>query len=256
MNLVFDIGNTNIKTGVFENGKLMSSWRMAADPQKTADEYGIQICAFFDYIQCKTSDVRGIMISSVMPSINYTIEHTCQEYFKKTPLFVGPGIKTGINLRYDNQRELGADRICNAVAAYKLYGGPCITVDFGTATTFGVVAEKGDFIGGAICPGIKISIDALVERTSMLTKVELVKPPRAIATNSAQGIQSGIFYGFVGQVDYIIDKLCEELKAEAQVIATGGMANLLVGALRTKMQINPTLTLQGLNMLYETNRGE
>ena len=162
MVLVMDVGNTNIKFGLFENKTLICSWRVATNMEKTADELGVQTLAFFDFFGQSVEQVEGIMISSVIPSINYTLEHMCRHYFKRDPMLVDPGIRTGMNIRYDNPRELGADRIVNAIGAYDIYGGPCITIDFGTATTFSVVSRKGEFLGGAICPGLKISSEALV----------------------------------------------------------------------------------------------
>jgi type III pantothenate kinase len=254
MILVFDIGNTNIKTGLFANGKLKNSWRMSTNQMKTADELGIKVSSFFGYLNYGFEAVEGIIISSVIPSINYTMEHMCQEYFKKQPLLVTPEIKTGLKLCYDDARTLGADRICNAVAASKLYGGPCVTVDFGTATVFNVLSGNNEFLGGAICPGIKISIDALVERTSKLPSVEIEKPPAVIGTNTVHALQSGLLYGYVGQVDYIIRKIRNELKRQdARVVATGGMSNLIATESEVIREINPTLTLEGLNILYEMN---
>lgn len=258
MILTMDIGNTNIKNGLFEGSKnkkmLTHSWRMSTERDKTADELGLMMKGFFEHVGHDTQEVEGIMISSVIPSINYTIEHMCSLYFPVPPLFVGPGIKTGMLLRYESPRELGADRICNAVAAYHIYQGPCITVDFGTATSFGVVSRAGDFLGGVICPGVKISADALVEKTAKLPKVELVKPPSIIGKNTVQCIQAGLIYGYVGQVDYILERLMAELDEEdVKLIATGGMANLLTGESKYLREIHSTLTLEGLRILYEIN---
>jgi len=255
MILTLDIGNTNIKCGLFEDGRLYRSWRMSSSREKTADELGIAMESFFAHIGRLPSEVEGIIVSSVIPSINYTIEHMCQLYFPgPKPVFVGPGVRTGINLRYENPKGLGADRICNAVAAWRLYGGPVITVDFGTATTFGAISEKGDFLGGAICPGVKISAATLIEKTAQLPKVELVKPKTVIGANTIHCIQSGIVYGYVGQVDYLIEGISRELDMEKpRVVATGGMARLIAGESRYPIEINSTLTLQGLYMIYEMN---
>lgn len=256
MIFTMDVGNTNIKCGLFVDGKLKHSWRLATNRAKTADEYGIEMESFFAHIDRTLYEVEGIIISSVIPSTNYTIEHMCSLYFRRTPMFVGPGIKTGMNIKYDNPRELGSDRICNALAAYKIYGGPCITIDFGTATTFGVVSTGGDFLGGAICPGLIISTDALVERTAKLPKVELIKPKTVIGKSTIHCIQSGLIYGYVGQVDYIVKKIRHEMGCpEALAIATGGMARLIASESETIGVINGTLTLEGLYMLYELNKG-
>lgn len=255
MVLVIDIGNTNIKNGLFDGQELAYSWRMSKDANKTADEYGILYSAFFQHIKVPIEDVTGIIISSVVPNIDYTIEHLCHLYFSNvSPIFVGPGIKTGIRLLYNNPRELGADRICNAVAAHELYGGPCITVDFGTASTFGALTGEGDFLGGAICPGVKISLDALVRNTERLTVVELETPPSIMGKNTIQCIQSGIIYGHAAQVDGIIERMIAEMGGEMPtLIATGGMASLLVPHSRYLKHIDSTLTLQGLRLLYERN---
>ena len=193
MVLVLDVGNTNIKVGVFIDGKLKHSWRMSTSIEQTSDEMGMVLLSFFDYLKLDRYDVEGVMISSVIPSANYTIEHMCRMYLKKTPIFVGPGIKTGINIFYDSPKELGSDRIVTAVAAYEMYGGPCITVDFGTATSFGAISGKGEFVGGVICPGIKISAEALTQNTSKLPKIDLVKPPQ---------IKSKYYFMYAGR--YII----------------------------------------------------
>ena len=255
MILAIDIGNTNIKNGLFEGDTLLHSWRMSNDINKTADEYGMLYLSFFKYLGLSTDVVEGIIISSVVPNIDFTIEHVCQLYFPgRESIFVGPGIKTGIRLCYNDPRELGADRICNAVAAHTLYGGPCITVDFGTATSFGVISEEGDFQGGVICPGMKISLGALVNATARLSTVELARPPKILGKSAVQCIQSGIVYGHVGQVDAILEKLTEEMDwQQPQLIATGGMASLVVPASRYLETIDATLTLQGLRIIYQRN---
>ncbi len=253
MILVLDIGNTNMKCGLFENRMLIRSWRMKSSMDKTSDELGMEMVSFFNYLSFNAEDVDGVLVSSVIPSINYTIDHMVRTYFKKTAFFVGPGIKTGINILYDNPKELGSDRIVNAVAAYELYGGPCITVDFGTATSFGAISERGDFLGGAICPGIKTSAEALTVNTAKLPRVELLKPGKAINKNTVGCMQAGILYGYVGQVDYILRKMKAEMGGRAKVIATGGLADTI--AQETKMidKIDPLLTLQGLEIIYNKN---
>ena len=193
------------------------------------------------------------MISSVIPSINYTIEHMCRTYFKKRPCFVEPGIRTGINILYDNPKELGSDRIVNAVAAYEKYGGPCITVDFGTATTFGAISKKGEFLGGAICPGLIVSANALTNNTAKRPKVELQKPRHVINRNTVACMQSGILYGYVGQVDYILRKMKAELGEEAKVVATGGMAETIASETEMIDVIDSLLTLHGLYIIYKKN---
>ncbi|MBQ9941855.1 MAG: type III pantothenate kinase [Christensenellaceae bacterium] len=256
MLIVMDIGNTNIKCGIFEGGKLTHSWRMHSKREQSSDELGIKMMSFFDYLGLSKENVCGIMISSVIPSINYTVEHMCRVYFGRKPYFVEPGIKTGINILYDNPKELGSDRIVNAVAAYELYGGPCITVDFGTATSFGAISEKGEFLGGAICPGIKITAEALTQSTAKLPRIELTKPQSVINKNTVGCMQAGILYGYVGQVDYILRTMKAELGGNAKVVATGGMANVIAAETKTIDVIDTRLTLQGLYLIYKRNIGE
>ncbi len=254
MVFVLDVGNSNIKCGLFSDGKLVNSWRMTTSLERTADEYGIRIISFFDHSGRKTGDIDGIIISSVIPTINYTLQHMCSIYFNKTAMIVGPGMKTGINIKYDNPKELGADRIVGAIAAYNLYGGPCIIVDFGTATTFGAISKEGDFLGGAICPGLKISAEALTVSAAKLPRVELLKPDKAIANSTITGMQSGIIYGYVGQVDFIIRKFKKEIEGTPKVIATGGLARLIAQETNEIDEINGLLTLIGLDILYKKNK--
>lgn len=255
MIVAMDIGNTNIKAAVFEGSRLVKRWRCATDPAMTSDQYGIIMADLFRYHNLNMQAVEGIMISSVVPTINYTIEHMCRDYFHLEPRLLVPGMKTGLNIRYENPRELGSDRIVNAVAAYELYGGPCIFIDFGTATTFGVVSERGEFLGGAICPGIKLASEALTERTSRLPKIELVKPESVIGRNTVSNMQSGLVYGFIGQVTYLIDCMKRELGApDAKVIATGGMSRLIASGTDAIDEIDGLLTLKGLRIIYERNQ--
>jgi len=253
MVFVLDIGNTNIKCGLFKKDTLISSWRMTTDTLKTSDEFGILVTNFFHHIDCRREDVEGIIISSVIPSINYTMEHMCQIYFDITPMFVSPGIKTGINIKYDNAKELGADRIVNAVAVYEQYGGPAIIVDFGTATTFGAINEKGDFLGGAICPGLKISAEALTLNAAKLPRVELKRPESIIGRSTVTGIQAGLIFGFIGQVEFIVRRMKKEVSPNAKVVATGGMSYLIDEEIRHFDEIDRLLTLKGLNIIYQKN---
>ncbi len=254
MILTLDIGNTNIKTAVFDGEALVQYWRLNTDVAATSDEIGIKLATLFQHNGLSLSCVDGIIISSVVPPINFTIEHMCRSYFGMDPMQVVPGIKTGINIKYENPRELGSDRIANAVAAYTLYGGPCIFIDFGTATTFGVVSDRAEFLGGAICPGIKLSTEALVSGASKLPRVELVKPESVIGRNTIANMQSGIFYGYVGQVNHIVAKMKEELgRPETHVIATGGLSRLLAPDTKAIDAIDGLLTLKGLRLIYERN---
>ena len=254
MIFTMDIGNTNIKTALFDGDRMVQYWRLTTNKMMSSDEYGILLANLFRHNGLDMKDVSGIIMSSVAPSINFTIEHMVQNYFGIQPMMVVPGIKTGINLKYDNPRELGSDRIANAVAAWELYGGPCIFIDFGTATTFGVMSAKGEFLGGAICPGLKLASEALVDRAAKLPRFELVKPESAIGRNTIANLQSGIVYGHVGLVTYLIQKMRQELKApDARVIATGGMALLVAGETDMIDVLDGTLTLKGLRLIYERN---
>ena len=255
MILTLDIGNTNIKTAVFDGEKMVEYWRLKTDIAATSDEVGIALTDLFRHKGRPLDCIEGIIMSSVVPSINFTIEHMCRDYFQMDPMHVVPGVKTGINIKYENPRELGSDRIANAMAAYSLYGGPCIFIDFGTATTFGVVSAKGEFIGGAICPGLKISMEALVSGAAKLPRIEIIKPESVIGRNTVTNMQSGIFYGYVGQINHIVAKMKEELgQPEARVIATGGLARLIATDTNAIDVIDGSLTLKGLRMIYERNQ--
>ena len=252
---VFDVGNTNIVLGVYEGKKLLNYWRIATDVQKSADEYGIIIEQFFKMGDINVKEIEATIICSVVPSIMYTLEHMTRKYFGKDALVVGPGIKTGMNIKLDNPREVGADRIVNAVAAFELYGGPCIIVDFGTATTYCAVSEKGEYLGGAISPGIRISSDALFEKTAKLPRIEIVKPEHVIGKNTVASMQSGIFFGVIGQVDYIVRRMKQEINcANCKIIATGGLSKLISTESETIEIVNALLTLEGLRIIYERNR--
>jgi len=255
MLMVMDIGNTNIKTGLFVDGKLKNSWRLQTNHLRTADEYGTMMESFFNHLGIPTESVDGIIMSSVIPSMNYTMEHMCELYFhRRKVMVVSSELNLGLNIKYDLPSQLGSDRICNSVEAYHRYGGPCVVVDFGTATNFAVISEEGDFLGGLICPGIMVSADALVERAAMLHKVEYVMPEKVIGTNTKEGIQSGLIRGYVGQVDYIIQQIEKELGAKPTVVATGGMSGMIASETRRIDVVNPTLTLEGLARIYEMNK--
>ena len=254
MVFVLDVGNTNIKTGLYHEGKLQNSWRLTTERGRTSDEYGIQMESFFRHMNVPQSAVNGIIFSSVVPSLNYTIEHMCSLYFEgAVPIQVSADLKLGIDIRYEDPRQLGTDRICNAVAAYSRYGASVI-VDFGTATTFTVINDNAELIGGLICPGIIVSTDALVEKAAQLNKVEFIKPKRVIANNTVDGIQSGLIRGFVGQVEYIIRKIKCECSREIRIVATGGMSGMIAGETKAIDTVEPTLTLDGLAQIYEMNR--
>ena len=252
-----DIGNTNIKTALFEGAEMAHYWRISTSLSKTSDEYGILLMNMFAHEGVKPEEVEGIVISSVVPTINFTIEHMCQNYFHMQPMMVAPGIKTGINIKYENPRELGSDRIANAVAAYAQYGGPCIFIDFGTATTFGVVDENGSFLGGSIFPGIKVASEALVSGTAKLPRFAIEKPESVIGRTTLTNLQSGMYYGYVGLVKHIVQKMKQELgRQDAIVVATGGMALLISEESKVIDKLDGLLTLKGLRMIYERNKAE
>lgn len=254
MILTLDIGNTNIKTALFDGKDMVQYWRLSTNKMNTSDEYGITIMNLFQHAGVSVKDVEGIIISSVVPTINFTIEHMCLNYFGKAPMYVVPGVKTGINIKYENPRELGSDRIANAVAAYEEYGAPTIFIDFGTATTFGVIDEGGVFLGGCICPGIKLASEALVTGTAKLPRFELTKPEHVIGRSTLTNLQSGMYYGYVGLVTNIVRKLKQELGKEATVVATGGMAVMVAEESKAIDKLDGLLTLKGLRLIYERNK--
>ena len=255
MIFTMDVGNTNIKTALFEGREMRNYWRISTNTSYTSDEYGLILEGLFARAGLSLDAVEGIVMSSVVPTINFTLEHMCKNYFGQSPMMVAPGIKTGINLKYENPRELGSDRIANAVAVQAEYGGPCIFIDFGTATTFGAIDEEGSFLGGCICPGLKLTSDALVRGTAKLPRFELVRPEHVISRTTVTNLQSGVINGFIGQIEYLVRKFREELHApEALVVATGGMAVIVAEEGGIIDKLDGILTLKGLRLLYERNR--
>ncbi|HWO94968.1 MAG TPA: type III pantothenate kinase [Bacillus sp. (in: firmicutes)] len=253
MIFVLDVGNTNTVLGVYEGEELKYHWRVETSRHKTEDEYGMVIKALFEHVGLSFRDIDGIIISSVVPPIMFSLERMCQKYFHLKPLIVGPGIKTGLNIKYENPREVGADRIVNAVAGIHLYGSPLIIVDFGTATTYCYIDENKQYMGGAIAPGITISTEALYSRAAKLPRIEIATPSDIVGKNTVTAMQAGIVYGYVGQVEGIVSRMKAQSKIEPKVIATGGLATLVAKESGVIDVVDPFLTLKGLQLIYTKN---
>ena len=257
MILCIDVGNTNIKYGVFEGDRLIVSFRVATDLKRTSDQYGTALIDMFAVKGIKPGDIVGAIVSSVVPPLNYTITHMCTGYLGVEPLVVGAGLKTGHNLRVDDAREVSADRIVNDVAAIKKYGAPLIVIDFGTATTFNVINENKEFIGGAVAPGMRGSMDSLVSGTAKLPRVEIETPKSVIGKNTTTNLQAGLVFGFAGLVDYIVRRTKKEMKRpDMKVVATGGFSEIIAKEVACIDYVDKLLTLNGLKILYDLNRSE
>jgi type III pantothenate kinase len=272
MLLAIDVGNTNTVLGLYrldgavhaaeaaaastpENEReLVAHWRVTTHRTQTSDEYGVLFVNLFNMHGLAVDQVHHIIISSVVPPVEGTLRRVCEKYFHLQPLFVEPGIKTGMPVLVDNPAELGADRLVNAIAAYERYGGPCIVVDFGTATTFDVISAKGEYLGGAISPGLGISADALFSRAARLGRVDIKRPQKVIGTNTVTHLQSGLYYGYIGLVDGILERMTKEIGTEVRVISTGGLARQISADSQYIKQIDDMLTLDGLRILFERNR--
>lgn len=255
MLLTIDIGNTNITFGVYDEQKtLQHHWRVKTDHDRMPDEYGIIMLGLMRHERLDFKQISGVAIASVVPPLTHVFEEMVQRFIKQTPLVVGAGVKTGVQIRYDSPRDVGADRIVDAAAVYKLYGGPACIIDFGTGTTFDAVSAKGEYLGGAIAPGIGIAAEALFSRTSKLPRVDLVRPPKAIGTNTVHAMQSGLIFGYVGLVEGMVARFRAELGEQMRVIGTGGLAETIARETKVIEIVNPWLTLEGLRLVWEMNQ--
>ena len=255
MLLVFDVGNTNMVIGIYKDKSLVKDWRICTDIHKTSDEYGMLIGNLLAHDNIDIKSIDDVIISSVVPNVMLAFEFFCIKYCEKKPMIVGPGIKTGLNIKYDNPKQVGADRIVNAVAAIEKYGSPLIIVDFGTATTFCAISDKAEYLGGTICPGLKISSEALFNGAAKLPRVELIKPGKTICKATVEAMQAGIIYGYVGQVEKIISMMKKELGSEdIKVVATGGLSSLIHSETDSIDHIDKFLTLEGLRLIHLKNK--
>ncbi len=255
MILAVDIGNTNIVIGVYDGDKIVGNWRMVTRSEKTSDEYGIFILNLLDHNNIDNKKIKSAIVSSVVPNVMHSFENALRKYFGIDPIIVGPGIKTGITISTDNPREVGADRIVGLVAAYHMYGGPLLVIDFGTATTYDVVSEKGEFKYGITSPGIQITADALWQKTAQLPSVEIKKPDSILAKNTVTSIQAGLVYGYIGQVEYIIKKIKEEMNTQCmKVIATGGLGRIIYDETDTIDVYDSQLLFKGLKIIHDKNQ--
>ena len=253
MLLAVDVGNTNVTFGLFDGERLAADWRVTSHRERTADEMAVELRDLFALKGLELASVSGVVISSVVPGLNPALIEASRRYLNCEPVMDGPGVKTGVKVRYETPRDVGADRIANALAAYTKYGGPIVVIDFGTAVTYDAISAEGDYLGGAIAPGIEISLAALVSQTAMLRRVEPVAPDSVIGRNTVASIQSGLVWGFVAQVEGMVKRMVDELGGKARVIATGGQAALVAGLTHVIEETDPLLTLEGLRLIYLQN---
>jgi type III pantothenate kinase len=251
MLLVLEVGNTNTSVGVFEGSRLLVSWRLTSRREQTADEYGVFIQTLLQTRGIEQQHITGVAISNVVPTVQQTLEWMCEAYFGISPFTVQPGVNVTFPLNVDHPTEVGADRVCNVVAGVALYGKPLIVVDFGTATNFDVVNARGEFVGGAIAPGLTVAAEALISKGARLFRVELVRPKEAIGRNTVTNIQSGVVYGYAGLVDGLVDRMRRELDGDVKVVATGGLAGQMREVARNIQEVNPNLRLEGVRMIWE-----
>ncbi len=255
MLLCIDIGNTNIVMGVYRDADLVTHWRISTDHQKMPDEYGMLLTELLSYHTLCPQEIDGVALASVVPPVTTIFAEMTERYLSLKPLIVGSGIKTGVAIRYDNPRQVGADRIVNAAAGYRIYGGPACIIDFGTGTTFDAISSKGEYLGGSIAPGVRVAAEALFQRTAKLPRIDLQRPPQAIGKNTVDAMRSGMLFGYVGLVEGLVERFRRELGPDMRVIATGGLACVIADETDVIEHVDPWLTLKGLRMIYDLNRG-
>ncbi len=251
---VIDIGNTNITIGIYHHNNLIGTYRLTTKFQRTSDEYGFMLLSFLNASSISTDDIEDIIISSVVPKINYSFTNVSKNILHKNPIFIGPGVKTGIDIRIDNPSTLGADRLVDAAGAYYTYGGPCLVIDFGTATTYDVVSQKGEFLGGATAPGIGICATALSSQAAKLPEIEIQKPERVIAKNTIKSMQAGVFFGYIGQTEYLIKQIKKEYQHDMKVISTGGLGRMIAKETDLIDIYDADLTFKGLKIIYDKTK--
>jgi type III pantothenate kinase len=254
MLLTIDIGNTNITLGLYRDKELMAAWRLATNHERMPDEYGIQILGLIKHAGFNQEDISGAALASVVPPLTGTFLQACRNYLGQQPLVVDAGVKTGVRIRYEDPKAVGADRVVDAAAVMHLYGGPACVVDFGTATTFDAISAEGDYLGGAIAPGIGIAAEALFQRAAKLPRVDLARPPSAIGSNTVYAMQSGLLFGYVGLVEGMVERFRAELGSDMKVIGTGGLAEVIAAETDVIQILAPWLTLEGLRVVWEMNR--